>query len=152
MTFFLRKDFNMIKKVTDTKTVEHLFINWQETCIWSALQGIMGDIYAEDTKCPDSAMVVLGDFCFLAGKPSAELAAFKPETYEKNYIIMVPENEAWSALIENHYKESAERNSRFAIHKNKGNFDKEKLEQVVADIPAGLELKMINEELYNANK
>ena len=140
----------MIKKVTDTKTVEHLFTNWQETCIWSALQGIMGDIYAEDTACPDSAMVVLGDFCFLAGKPSAELAAYKPMDYGKNYIIMVPENEAWSALIENHYKEGAERNSRFAIHKNRGNFDKEKLGQAITDLPEGLELKMIDESLYHA--
>ena len=140
----------MIKKVTETKTVEHLFTNWQETCIWSALQGIMGDIYAEDTKKPDAAMVILGDFCFLAGTPSAELVAYKPATYKKNYIIMVPENDAWATLIEQNYKEGAEKNSRFAIHKNKGNFNKEKLEQAVADLPEGLELKMIDEALYNA--
>ena len=140
----------MIKKVTETKTVEHLFTNWQETCIWSALQGIMGDIYAEDTKKPDAAMVILGDFCFLAGTPSAELVAYKPATYTKNYIIMVPENEAWASLIENHYKDGAEKNNRFAIKKNAGNFDKEKLEQAVATVPEGLELKMIDEALYNA--
>ena len=140
----------MIKKITDTQRVAHLFTNWQETCIWSALQGIMGDIYAEDTECPDSAMVILGDFCFLAGIPNAELAAFKPATYEKNHIIMVPENEGWSALIEEHYKDGAERNSRFAIHKNQGQFDKANLEQVIADIPEGYELSMINQELYHA--
>lgn len=140
----------MIHKVTETKTVEHLFSAWQETCIWSALQGIMGDIYAEDTEKPDTAMVILGDFCFLAGTPSKELVAYKPEEYKKNYIIMVPENDAWASLIENHYKDGAEKNNRFAIHKNKGNFDKEKLEQAVADLPEGLELKMIDEALYNA--
>ena len=48
----------MIKKVTNAKTIEHLFSAWQETCIWSALQGIMGDIYAEDTEKPDAAMVI----------------------------------------------------------------------------------------------
>lgn len=140
----------MIKKITDTKTVEHLFSTWQETCIWSALQGIMGDIYAEDTENPTSAMVILGDFCFLAGTPSAELVAYKPATYKKNYIIMVPENEAWSTLIETHYKEGAEKNFRYAIKKNTGNFNKEKLEQAVADLPDGLELKLIDEALYNA--
>ena len=139
----------MIKKITDTQRVTHLFTNWQETCIWSALQGIMGDIYAEDTDHPDAAMVILGDFCFLAGKPNAVLAAFKPATYKKNYIIMVPENEGWSALIEEHYKEEAERNSRFAIHKDKGQFDKEKLAQVIADVPEGYELRMIDKELYD---
>ena len=140
----------MIKKVTDTNTVSHLFSAWQETCIWSALQGIMGDIYAEDTKTPTSAKVILGDFCFLAGKPSEDLLAYKPETYEKNYIIMVPENEAWSALIEKHYKDAAEKNNRFAIKKNAGNFDKEKMEQAIAYLPEGLELRMIDEALYHA--
>ena len=140
----------MIKKVTDTKTIEHLFVNMQDTCIRSALQGIMGDIYAKDSAQPDSAMVILGDFCFLAGKPDAGLVAFKPETYGKNYIIMVPENKEWSALIETHYKDGAEKNSRFAIHKDKGNFNKEKLTQAVANIPEGYELKMIDKQLFNA--
>ena len=140
----------MIKKVTNAKNIEHLFSGWRETCIWSALQGIMGDIYAENKEQPDAAMVILGDFCFLAGTPSAELVAYKPATYKKNYIIMVPENEAWAALIETHYKEGAEKNFRYAIKKNTGNFNKETLEQAVATVPEGLELKMIDEALYNA--
>jgi len=140
----------MIKKVTNPQTVEHLFSNWKETCIWSALQGIMGDIYAKDTAHPDAAMVILGDFCFLAGKPDAELVAFKPDSYGKNYIIMVPENEEWSALIEAQYKDGAEKNSRFAIRKDSGNFDKEKLEQAVSELPEGYELRMIDKSLYDA--
>ncbi|MBQ8634180.1 MAG: GNAT family N-acetyltransferase [Lachnospiraceae bacterium] len=140
----------MIHKITNPLIVEHLFSSWQETCIWSALQGIMGDIYAEDTEKPEAAMVILGDFCFLAGTPNTELVAYKPSTYKKNYIIMVPENDAWSALIENHYKAGAEKNFRYAIKKNAGNFNKEKLEQAVAAVPESLELKMIDEALYNA--
>ena len=140
----------MIKKVTDPNTVSHLFSTWQETCIWSALQGIMGDIYAEAADTKTAAKVILGDFCFLAGEPNEELLAYKPETYKKDYIIMVPENEAWSSLIEHHYKEGAEKNSRFAIKKNVGNFNKEKMEQAINELPEGLELKMIDEELYHA--
>ena len=140
----------MIKKVTNAKNIEHLFSGWRETCIWSALQGIMGDIYAENKEQPDAAMVILGDFCFLAGTPSAELVAYKPATYKKNYIIMVPENEAWASLIEKNYKDGAEKNFRYAIKKNTENFNKEKLEQAVATVPEGLELKMIDETLYNA--
>jgi len=140
----------MIHKVTNPQTIEHLFTNWKETCIWSALQGIMGDIYTIDTEHPDSAMVILGDFCFLAGKPNAELAAYKPSDSQKTYMIMVPENDAWSALIEAQYKDGAKKSSRFAIRKDKGNFDKEKLELVVTDIPEGYELRMIDKFLYDA--
>ena len=140
----------MIKKVTDTKTIEHLFLNWQETCIWSALQGIMGDIYAEDTKNPTAAKVILGDFCFIAGEPKEALAAYKPESYKSNFIIMVPENEALEKVIETYYGDKAKKTTRYAIKKNIGNFNSEKMEQAVADIPTDLELKMINEKLYHA--
>lgn len=140
----------MIHKVTNIPSVEHLFADWQETCIWSALQGIMGDIYAEDTEHPDAAMVILGDFCFFAGEPSKDLVAYKPEDLKKDFIIMVPENEAWAKLIEECYEKKAQKTSRYAIHKNKGNFDKEKLAQAVADLPEGLQLQMIDKALYDA--
>lgn len=140
----------MIKKVNHPQTVAHLFSNWQETCIWSALQGMMGNIYAEDCEHPNSALVILGDFCFLAGEPSAELVAYKPEDYKKNYIIMVPENDTWSALIEEQYKSGAQKNSRYAIKKDAGNFNKENLEKVITDIPEGYELRLINKNLYDA--
>lgn len=140
----------MIHKVTNTQSVEHLFSDWQETCIWSALQGIMGDIYAEEVKKPDAAMVILGDFCFFSGNPTPELVAYKPENFQKDFIIMVPQNQAWAALIEEYYREKAEQTTRYAIHKNRCNFDKEKLEQAVADLPEGMQLRMINQVLYDA--
>ena len=140
----------MIKKVTDTKIVKHLLSGWQDTCVWSALQGIMGDIYAEDTEQPTSAKVILGDFCFISGEPNEELLAYKPENYHSDCIIIVPENKAWEQVIEQYYGEKTKKTSRYAIHKNKGNFDKEKLEQVITDIPEGLELKMMDETLYHA--
>lgn len=140
----------MIHKVTDTKSVEHLFTGWQETCIWSALQGIMGDIYAEEAELPKAAMVILGDFCFFSGKPSFELVAYKPEDFQKDYIIMVPENPAWAEIIEQYYGEKAQKTTRYAIHKNRGNFDKEKLEKEAAQLPEGFQLKAIDKALYAA--
>ncbi|MCI8312446.1 MAG: GNAT family N-acetyltransferase, partial [Lachnospiraceae bacterium] len=38
----------MIYEITDTSKVSSLFGNWQETLIWSCLQGIMGKIYADN--------------------------------------------------------------------------------------------------------
>ena len=37
----------MILKVTDPEKVRQLFDGWEETMIWSCLQGIMGSLYAE---------------------------------------------------------------------------------------------------------
>lgn len=140
----------MIHKLADTTSVNHLFDHWQETCIWSALQGIMGNIYAENTNRPDAAMVILGDFCFFAGEPNLELVSYKPEDFPKDFIIMVPQNEAWAKLIEEYYKENANKTTRYAIHKNRGHFDREKLEQAATNLPEGYELKMIDKTLYEA--
>ena len=63
----------MISKIEDTFKVRGLFENWQETMIWSCLQGMMGDIYTDNIEHPASAVAVLGDFCFLAGEPKKEL-------------------------------------------------------------------------------
>ena len=69
----------MIRKVTDTKQVNFLFYGWEETMIWSCLQGVMGDLYADyfgdaadssKISVPEAAKAVLGDFVFLSGKPS----------------------------------------------------------------------------------
>ena len=66
----------MISKIEDTFKVRGLFENWQETMIWSCLQGMMGDIYTDNIEHPASAVAVLGDFCFLAGEPKKELVLF----------------------------------------------------------------------------
>lgn len=38
----------------------------------------MGSIFVDDLERPHSAMAFLGNFCFLAGEPLAELALYKP--------------------------------------------------------------------------
>lgn len=86
----------MISKVKDMDSVKALFEGWEETIIWSCLQGIMGDVYVDDNEAsfhnkalrhnetkqhlekPQSAMAVLGDFCFFAGKANADLVKYKP--------------------------------------------------------------------------
>lgn len=45
-----------------------LFDNWNETLIWSCLQGIMGEIHTSSAE--DAAMTILGDFyplCYQKG-------------------------------------------------------------------------------------
>lgn len=55
----------MVYEITDTTNVSSLFGKWEETLIWSCLQGVMGKIYANDLNKPTSAMAIIGDFTFL---------------------------------------------------------------------------------------
>ena len=50
----------MIYRLLQTEKSAPLFDEWQETMIWSCLQGIMGTIYADAPEKPASAMALLG--------------------------------------------------------------------------------------------
>lgn len=138
----------MISRVTDTKTVEHLFADWEESVIWSCLQGIMGDIYTDDLQKPQSAMAILGDFAYYVGMPSEELIRFKPDWCKKDFVIMVPQNEKWADLIRTCYRERAKQVTRYAIKKEPGIFDREHLEKLKRNLPDEYALRLIDKELY----
>lgn len=56
----------MVYEVKNTESVRHIFGQWEETLIWSCLQGIMGKIYVTNFDRPVSAMAIIGDFAFYA--------------------------------------------------------------------------------------
>lgn len=138
----------MIYKITDTNNVSSLFENWEETLIWSCLQGVMGEIYADGSDTPTTAMAIIGDFIFFAGKPHIELVSYKPGWCTKSFMIMVPQNEAWKEAIIDFYGKKATVISRYAIKKEPHIFDKKKLEEAVASLPEQYTLSMIDEQLY----
>lgn len=142
----------MVYKVKGTEKIASLFEGWQETLIWSCIQNMMGSLYADSPDTPDSAMAVSGDFCFFAGKPNEELVRHWFNRYAQPEVswgvIMVPENEEWGELIETCYGERAKKVTRYAIKKEPGVFDREKLQDAVDALPAGYILKMMDENLF----
>lgn len=142
----------MVYKITDTTNVSSLFGKWEETLIWSCLQGVMGKIYANDLNKPTSAMAIIGDFTFFAGKPNMELVSYKPVWCTQTFMIMVPQNEPWKSLITQFHGEKAKIVSRYAIKKEPHIFDKEKLEKAVASLPKQYTFSMIDEQLYQMCK
>lgn len=142
----------MIYEITDTSNILTLFDEWEETLIWSCLQGIMGKIYADDLNKPTAAMAIIGDFTFFAGKPSIELISYKPVWCTQNFMIMVPQNEYWESLITQFYGEKAKIVSRYAIKKEPHIFNQEKLEKAVASLPEQYTLSMIDKRLYQMCK
>ena len=134
----------MIYELEDTSRVQRLFEGWEETLIYSCLQKVMGKIYVTDTEAPKSALAFVGCFAFYAGVPDKELMINKP----KGFVIMVPQNEEWAALIEECFPDSSKRVTRYAIKKDT-KFDRNALEQFVRQLPEGYELKAIDSELYD---
>jgi len=133
----------MIYRLEDTSKVRDIFDGWEDTCVWSCLQKVMGAIYVTDTEAPKSAIAYVGCFAFCSGEPDRELLLGKPA----GFFIMVPENEAWSAMIEECFSD-CRRVTRYAIRKDT-KFDRGVLEKYLGTLPDGYELRKIDGELYD---
>lgn len=124
-----------------------LFAGWKNTMIWSCLQGIMGHLYADSREGCTSAMAMLGDFCFLAGQPKEELAAYGQERCG-DFTIMVPQSRRWEEAIEAYWGKKAKRITRYAMRKPGSGFDESALRKTTSLLPKGYELAMIGENLF----
>ncbi|MCI8556946.1 MAG: GNAT family N-acetyltransferase [Lachnospiraceae bacterium] len=141
-----------IERLQKPERASALFAGWEETVIWSCLQGIMGNIYGDCQKNPLSAAAILGDFCFLAGEPSRSLASYKPKESKQNFMIMVPQNEQWGQMIRECWGGKAKEVTRYALKKEQNNFDKKKLHKMAVNLPDGYEIKPITQDLYEQCK
>ncbi|MDO4564966.1 MAG: GNAT family N-acetyltransferase [Clostridia bacterium] len=122
--------------------MRELFSGWNEALIWAHLDGEMGEsIEIRNEGKTESAMITVADFCFLAGKPNAELLK------RISAIIIVPQNEAWEHLIESELNERVIKERRYAIKKEPDVFDRNKLKGYAASLDGEFEFKRFDEEI-----
>ena len=138
--------------VNNKKTIESLFVKWDEGCIWSCLQDCQGMAYTNNKDNPQSAQIVFGNFCYFAGVVSEELVRHIPVEYSEKLMIMTPQNEEWAKLIETVWQEKASGRMRYATKKKMDKFDESKLQRIVANLGDEFEIKMIKEELYKQTR
>ena len=119
-----------------------LFAGWEETMIFSCLADCMGYAIADDDEYPTAAQIVVGDFCFFAGKPSEALAA------QAAAPILTPRNEAWCRVIERVWGNRVGKHTRYAIKKEPGVFDGSKLTAYASSLPSEYTLASIDEVIY----
>ncbi|CYW02165.1 GNAT family N-acetyltransferase [Streptococcus suis] len=130
------------------RQVARLFGDWPETIIWTCLEGTMGDIYVDDSQLTQSALALYGRqsfFSFLAGQPHRDLL----KMCEGKDIILVPQNQAWSDLIEETYGDGVRFFTRYAT-KKETEFDLGHLQKLVDDLPESFDMKLIDRNLYEA--
>ena len=127
--------------MTDLKKIAPLFEGWQETMIWSCLDGSMGCALCDNESNPASAQIALGDLCFFAGEPNEELAL------KAGAVCLVPGNEEWCSCIERVWGERVQKRLRYAIKKEPDVFNVSKLANYAANLPDGFSLRMFDKEL-----
>lgn len=127
-----------------------LFEGWQESLIWSVLQGCMGEAWTDHIEHPSWGRLRIGDFCFFAGEPQEEAVRDEKEPYLKEMLILVPQHEGWERCIEKVYgKENRIKPCiRYAIKKEPEVFEPKRLLTLAEQLPKGYEIRMIDEALY----
>ncbi|MDP4152221.1 MAG: GNAT family N-acetyltransferase [Bacillota bacterium] len=128
--------------MADLLKIAPLFSGWEETMIWSCLQGCMGYATADDEENPSAALITVGDFCFLAGAPNFALVAGTTAP------IIVPQNDQWGNVIECVWGNRVEKAMRYAIKKEPDIFDVNKLTEYSNYLPKTCALKLFDREIY----
>lgn len=103
-----------------------LFDGWQETLIWPCWE-----ISAS-----------------WRGEPDRELTLSGWELGGRSFLIMVPRDRCLAETIEACYGQRTRKSVRYAIKKEPDVFGREKLRAVVAGLPAGYELREMDEVLF----
>ena len=119
-----------------------------ETLILSCLQGYMGKAWVDALPEPKSAIVVTGDLCFPAGVPSVCILTEMAAVFADRQLFVVPGTPQWEAPIEQVYAGRFDRFMRYAIRKEPGVFNREKLQAYVDALPVGYSLCRIGSEEY----
>ncbi len=131
--------------VHDNK-VAVLFEGWEETMIWSCLQGFMGEVLVDHPENPTSALAKIGNrgaFGFLAGQPNRRLL----DKCTGDDIILVPQHQGWRDLIEGSYGKHAHAFTRYATKKDTI-FSPQKLGQYSKISLQGVSILPIDKEQY----
>lgn len=126
----------------DMEKIAPLFEGWDETMVWSCLQGYMGEAFVDDENCPTAALIETACFGFFAGKPNEALVR------KTTSFLLAARTEDWEAVIESVWGDKAKKFLRYAIKKEPDVFDKEKLSSFAAALPTGFSMRLIDKALY----
>lgn len=140
-------------KGRDCAVLLPVFRNTTDTCVQTITQGHMGEAWADSATEPRCGKIVLGDFCFFDGdaeQPCArELVAHLPGNSPFSEWTLVGSSDKWNQLIEEVWGAKAEPFTRYAIKKEEGVFDQEKLREFAKILPEGYTIRQIDGDLYD---
>ena len=138
-----------IHRLEDPSAALELFDVWDETIVWSALDGTMGEIYVG--RAMTAACVLLGDFALLAS-PAEDADAVQAllagvQANIDHPMLLAAPDEAQFALCRSLLCDMGG-GVRYATRKESGVFDPARLRRFAADVPAGYTLSGMTPEIW----
>ncbi|MCD8086840.1 MAG: GNAT family N-acetyltransferase [Clostridiales bacterium] len=139
-------------KLTCPSKIEEWYRDWDESMIWSYLQTVMGDAYADREDRPTSAIICVNCFGFAAGIPNIQLVQDWYNQVVDKFAIITARDDSWHKAFEEVGKDNCRRVERYAIKKEPDCFNVNKLTTFVTQAGQECEIRQIDEDLYHECK
>lgn len=136
--------------------IAFLFEGWEETMIWSFLQGHLGTAWTDDLNHPTMAYINVACFVFIAGNAkSVQAEALIRNCVTQNpFLLLIPHDKNWEKKIQQVFRDQSncQKITRYAIKKEKNIFKKEKLQAYIEKLSDNYQLMPIDEMIYHKTK
>lgn len=99
--------------LTDPKAARRLFEPIRDGILRSAFECGFGAVWADDDRSPASAAAVVGDYCFLGGKPDLLIASCVPADRPMTVIA----SDEWYNILREIFHRNAEASVRYQTKK-----------------------------------
>ena len=127
--FFFKED--KMKKISDVSgSIRKLFDCFDDSMIQSCFEGVYGELWCDDENAPQTAVIVSGDFHYLAGKPAFadEVMAFAKD---KPHAVFVPSCDGWFDLLNQSCGDSLRKVDRYHMRAPENGFDRAQLKDIL---------------------
>ena len=120
----------MIKTEMINDKIRALFDCFDDSMIFSCFEGIYGELWCDDVNEPETAVIVSGDFHYLAGEPAFadEIMGFAEE---KPHAVFVPSCGGWFGLLNDACGGRLKKVERYHMRLGQNGFDRQALSEIV---------------------
>lgn len=130
-----------------TKKIEHLFADTYDTCVFSCLELMMGEVHLPGYGM-ESAVCMLGEYAYLGGLPDERVLSDALQEGDCDIHHLVPLSGQWNELIEGMYYGKFTKKTRYAFSKQGTVFDEKQLSLWAKKLPETYRMEQIDKALY----
>lgn len=142
-------------KKEDMHRIAPLFRGFEDSMVFSCLQGYMGNAFATQLDDPKAALIVSGEYSFFAGDATSPEALklvrnlFEVNESDSTIVIFDDADLEWEKLLLSVAENNPVVVPRFGIAQKDYDFDSRMLQDYVDALPAGFDLVGFDEALYH---
>lgn len=133
------------KSGRNSQAFQKMFYGFKDSLIFTVLEGISGELFADDGKAPETAVIRIGDFIYLSGTP-AEITditgIINPASAE---TTLITDNDKWPKYLEKSFTLTPFK--RYRTHAPE-RLDEDRLRKL-SDVPDGFYVRLMTRDDFD---